>query len=125
MRALKLKAIKFCISENMLYWKDPFGMLLRCLDNEESVKVMHRFHSNNCGGHHYWKTTTHKILRVGYYWPCLFTDVFSYVKTCDKCQRFTRKQQLKSLPLNPIVVTGAFQQWRLEFIGEIHPSSSG
>ena len=36
-RALKLKAIKFCINENMLYWKDPSGMLLRCLDKEESI----------------------------------------------------------------------------------------
>jgi hypothetical protein len=99
-------------------------MLLRCLDKEESVQVMHQFHSSNCGGHQYWKTTSHKILRVGYYWPCLFSDVFSYVKTCDKCQRFTRKQHLKYLPLKPIVVTVPFQQWRLDFIGEIHPSSS-
>jgi hypothetical protein len=90
-RALKLKAVKFCINENMLYWKDPSGMLLRCLDKEESVQVMHQFHSIVCGGHHYWKTTAQNILRVGYYWPCLFSDVFSYVKTCDKCQRFTGK----------------------------------
>jgi hypothetical protein len=41
------------INENMLYWKDPSGMLLRCLDKEESIQVMHQFHSSNCGGHHY------------------------------------------------------------------------
>ena len=35
------------------------------------------------------------------------------------------KQQLKSLPLRPIVVNGPFQQWGLYFIGEINPSSSG
>jgi hypothetical protein len=85
---------------------------------------MHKFHSINCGGHHYCKTKTHKILRVGYYWPCLFSDDCSYVKTCDKCQRFTRKQQLKSIPLKPIVVTRPFQQWGLAFVGEINPSSS-
>ena len=36
-----------------------------------------------------------------------------------------RKQQLKSLPLRPITVNGPFQQWGLDFIGEINPSSSG
>jgi hypothetical protein len=28
---LKLKEVKFCILDNSLYWKDPGGMLLRCL----------------------------------------------------------------------------------------------
>jgi hypothetical protein len=63
-------------------------------------------------------------LRAGYYWPCLFSDVCAYVKACDRCQRFAGKQQLKSLPLKPVVVTGPFQQWGLDFIGEIHPPSS-
>ena len=30
-----------------------------------------------------------------------------------------------SLPLKPIAVNAPFQQWGLEFIGEINPSSSG
>jgi hypothetical protein len=124
-RALKLRAIKFCINDNLLYWKDPSGLLLRCLDKDESAEVMHQFHSSICGGHHYWKTTTHKILRARYYWPFLFSDVCAFVKSCDKCQRFTGKQQLKSLPLRLIVVNGPFQQWGLDFIGEINPSSSG
>jgi hypothetical protein len=33
-RALKLKAIKFCISDKMLFWKDPSGVLLRCINND-------------------------------------------------------------------------------------------
>jgi hypothetical protein len=28
---LKLKVVKFCILDNSLYWKDPGGMLLSCL----------------------------------------------------------------------------------------------
>jgi hypothetical protein len=124
-RALKLRAIKFCIYNNLLYWKDPTGLLLRCLDKEDSVEVTHQFHSSICRGHHYWKTIVHKILRVGYSWPFLFSNVCAFVKACDKCQRFTGKQQLKSLPLIPIVVNSPFQQWGLDFIGEINPLSSG
>ena len=35
--ALKLKSVKFCIIDKLLYWKYPYGVLLRCLDKEESV----------------------------------------------------------------------------------------
>ena len=90
-RTIKLRAAKYCIHENLLYWRDPSGILLRCLDKEQSIEVMHWFHSNICGGHHYWKTTTHKILSAGYYWPTYFSDVFSFVKYCDRCQRFEGK----------------------------------
>jgi hypothetical protein len=31
-RDLKLKAIRYCLIDHILYWKDPLGVLLRCLD---------------------------------------------------------------------------------------------
>ena len=91
-RDLKLKSVKFCVIDKLLYWKDLFGVLLRCLDKEESIQVTHRSHSSTCGGHHYWKTIAHKILRAGYYWPGIFFDVCSFVRSCDKCQIFIGKQ---------------------------------
>ena len=100
-------------------------MLLRCLDKGQSGEVIHQFHSSICGGHQYWKTTAHKILRAGYYWPTMFSDVFSFVKPCDKCQRFAGRQHLKSLPLKLVHTNGPFYQWGLDFIGEINPHSSG
>eukprot|EP00253_Pinus_taeda_P031853 PITA_31853 len=124
-RTIKLRAAKYCILENLLYWRDPSGILLRCLDKEQSMEVMHQFHSSINGGHQYWKTTTHKILRARYYYPTLFSDVFLFVKSCDRCRRFEGKQKLKSLPLKPIHASGPFQQWGLDFLGEINPHSSG
>eukprot|EP00253_Pinus_taeda_P009580 PITA_09580 len=35
-RTLKLKAAKFCIMNGALYWKDPSGVLLNCLVEEEA-----------------------------------------------------------------------------------------
>jgi hypothetical protein len=122
---LKLKAVRYCLIDQTLYWKDPLGVFLRCLDPQEAQKVMFDFHSGLCGGHHFWKTTAHKILRAGYYWPTLFPDVCREIRACTKCQKFSGKQQLKSLPLKPIVASAPFQQWGLDFIGEIHPPSSG
>ena len=40
-RALKVKEIKFFINDNLLYWKDHVGLLLICLDKEESIEFIH------------------------------------------------------------------------------------
>eukprot|EP00253_Pinus_taeda_P020905 PITA_20905 len=97
---LKLKAAKFCILDSALFWKDPGGMLLNCLVEEEAKRVVEDFHRGDCGGHLFWKITANKILRAG-------------------------KQKLQPLPLKPIEVSAPFHQWGLDFIGEIHPASSG
>jgi hypothetical protein len=86
---------------------------------------MSDFHDSLCGGHHFWRTTAYDILTARYFWPSLFTDVFAKIRACVKCQKFSRKQQFKSIPLKPVVVSGPFQQWGLDFIREIHPTSSG
>jgi len=84
-RTLKLKAAKFCILNSALYWKDPSGILLNCLVEEEANKVMEDFQRGECSGHLFWKSTVSKILRAGYYWPTLFVDVYKMVKCCHKC----------------------------------------
>ena len=67
-RFLKMEASKFCIMDNTLFWKNHEGILLNCLLKEESNKVLQEFHAGDFGGHLYWKSTTEKILRAGFYW---------------------------------------------------------
>ena len=50
-RSLKLKATKFCIIDRYLYWKDPRGVLLNCLLEEEAKEKMQQFHKGDCSGH--------------------------------------------------------------------------
>eukprot|EP00253_Pinus_taeda_P014656 PITA_14656 len=66
---------------------------------------MHQFHSSICEGNHYWKTTAHKILRAGYYWPALFFDMFSFVKSCDQFQRVTTKKSIGNSPFKLVYGT--------------------
>jgi hypothetical protein len=35
---------------------------------------MINLHTRHCGGHFAARTTAHKILRVGYYWPTILSD---------------------------------------------------
>jgi hypothetical protein len=124
-RSINLKAAKFCIINKYLYWKDLGGVLLNCLLEEESQNKRKYFHNGYCGGHLYWKTITYKILRAGFYWLTLFVDTCKQVSTCHECQVFEGKRKLLPLPLYPISVEAPFQQWGLDFIGEINPTSLG
>jgi hypothetical protein len=111
-RFLKLKVVKFCVLDNSLYWKDPRGILLSCLLEDDVKWAIQEFHRGDCGGHHYWKTTAHKILRAGYYWPTIFADVYKEVSSCHECHIFDGRRKLQSLSLKPISV-------------EVHLSCSG
>jgi hypothetical protein len=120
-RTLKLQTIKYCIIDGQLYWKGPLGFLLCCLTEPETKRVINEFHERVCGGNHAWRATTYKILRAGYYWPKLFTDVNAKVRACNSCQLFFGKKKIPALPLIPVKAEAPFQQWGLDFIGEIHP----
>jgi hypothetical protein len=78
----------------------------------------------SAGGHHAWRATAYKILRVGYYWPKFFLDVNAKVRACNPCQLFTGKHKIPALLLVPVKTETHFQQWGLDFIGEINPHSS-
>jgi hypothetical protein len=98
---------------------------LRCLDPQESKTIMYDFHDSLCGGHHLWRTTIYTILRDGFFWPIILTDIYEKIRSCVNCQKFSGKKQLKYFPLKPVVASDPFQQWGLDFLGEIHPTSSG
>jgi hypothetical protein len=90
-RELKLKSIKYCLVDKILYWKDPLGVLLKCLDPQEAQIIMFYFHDSLCGGHHFWRTIPYKILRDVYFWLSLFIDVCAKIRACVKCKKFSRK----------------------------------
>jgi transposase InsO family protein len=94
------------------------------VDDVESKELMDEFHGGFCGGHFVAKTTTHKIVRVGYYWPTIFSDVHHLVWKCDPCHLFTGKKKLVAIPLQPMVVEAPFQQWGLDFIRKFNNNSS-
>ena len=85
---------------------------------------MLELHDGPTGGHYSGDTTTHKILRAGYYWPTLFKDAHAHVRKCDIFQRCGRRQPKAAAPLKPVMITKPFEQWGLDIIGEIKLNSS-
>jgi len=84
-QTLRLQAQRFVISNGQLYWKDPDGILLLCLVENETHKVMGEFHGAISGGYYSLKTVAHKTLKAIFYWPTLFGEVHSQVRACQKC----------------------------------------
>lgn len=102
------------------------GILLKCVDEIEVTRILKEMHEGVCGGHYMAKTTAHKVLRSGFWWPTLFKDAHELVKTCDTCQRFSGKLKFSgNLPLRPVEVHAPFQLCGINFIGEISNKSSG
>jgi hypothetical protein len=65
-RALRLKSSRYVLTRDGLGWRNPDGIILRCVDEVEAKKLVDEFHAGFCGGHYAAKTTTNKILRAGY-----------------------------------------------------------
>ena len=61
-RALKIKTQPYVIVEGRLYWKDPAGILLLCLTEDEFTETIKDYHEKLCGRNYSWKATAHKIL---------------------------------------------------------------
>jgi hypothetical protein len=54
----------------------------------------------------------------------MIADCFKYYKGCQVCQKFGDLQLVPIAELHPIIKPWPFRGWGLDFIGEIHPSSS-
>ena len=99
-------------------------MLLRCLEKEDSEQLLEELHQGQARGHFEGDTTVHKVLRDGYYWPTLFKDSHAIARKCVKCQKCAGRFKRATLPLQPVLVEQPFQQWGLDMVGPITPSSS-
>ena len=59
----------------------------------------------------------HKLIRAGYYWPTMQRDMEAYVKTYNKCQRFSNTIRQPSEELTLMTAPWPFFQWGLDIMG--------
>jgi len=65
-----------------------------------------------------------KNLIACFYCPAIFAYVYKGVTYCHECKFFEGKRKLFSFPLKPVSVEAPFQQWDLDFIGEVNLTST-
>ena len=99
-----------------LYCHGVDTVLRSCLTHEEAENVLNDYHSGACGGHQSGYATAQKILRAGYFWPTMFKDFITAVKSCHACQIFDRKTRIPHASLHLVVAVGPFTKWGIDFV---------
>ncbi|CAN6677874.1 unnamed protein product [Malus baccata var. baccata] len=118
------QAAKYVLWAKDLLRKTPDRLLLKCLGQEESIRVMAEVHEGVCGAHQAGTKMRWLLRRYGYFWLDMEKDCKSYARGCEECQRHGPLQHVPSVPLNPVVKPRPFRGWAMDFIGQIYPASS-
>ncbi|XP_075636756.1 uncharacterized protein LOC142608994 [Castanea sativa] len=115
-RKLKVQAAQFVLIKGILYKRGFSRPYLRCLNFEEADYVMREVHEGVCGNHSGSWSLVHKLIRAEYYWPTMQKDAHTYVKACDKCQRFGNLIRQPTKELTPMMALWPFVQWGLDIM---------
>ncbi|RDX71668.1 hypothetical protein CR513_48942, partial [Mucuna pruriens] len=110
-RRVVKEAVRYTLVGQRLYRRGFTFPLLKCLDGDEIEYVMKEVHEGVCRTHIEGRALASKIARVVYYWPTLKGDCMSYVKKCDKCQRFAEGHKVPPERLHTITSPWPFCKW--------------
>ena len=84
-RKVRKKAVRFTILNDNLYKRSFSTPYLKCIDKEEAKYILEEIHEGIYGDHVGPRSLVGRVIRAGYFWPTLQTDVREFVKKCDKC----------------------------------------
>ncbi len=87
-RKIRRQAFKYILLDGELYRRNIDGVLLKCLDNDQSKVAMGEVHEGICGTHQSAHKMNWLLRRAGFYWPKMIDDCFKYYRGCEACQRF-------------------------------------
>ncbi|GJS23695.1 reverse transcriptase domain-containing protein [Tanacetum coccineum] len=76
----------------------------RCVSRHEALEILKACHEGPTGGHHSANLTARKVFDAGFFWPTIYRDAHSMIKSCDTCQRQGKISQRDEMPQNAIQV---------------------
>ncbi|GKA40730.1 reverse transcriptase domain-containing protein [Tanacetum coccineum] len=113
------------------FWDDPYlfricadQIIRRCVHGQEANDILKACHEGPTGGHHSANLTARKVFDAGFFWPTIYRDAHTMIKSCDTCQRQGKISQRDEMPQNAIQVCEIFDVWGIDFMGPF-PSSHG
>ncbi|GKC91876.1 reverse transcriptase domain-containing protein [Tanacetum coccineum] len=122
---------KFFKDIKLYFWDDPYlfricadQIIRRCVFGQEALEILKACHEGPTGGHHSANITARKVFDAGFFWPTIYQDAHSMIKSCDACQRQGKISHRDEMPQNAIQVCEIFDVWGIDFMG-LFPSSRG
>lgn len=113
-RRLKVQSSRYILIGEVLYKRGFSHPYLRCLVRNEADYVMRKVHEGVCKNFLGACSLVHKLIRAGYYCPTMQKDALSYIRVCDKCQRFSNIIWQPLEQLTPMSPPWPFAQWGLD-----------
>jgi len=97
---LEKQSSNYIVKSNYLYKKDKRkeNNLLRVIRKHEMEPVLFMFHNDPTAAHFAVDAMFEKI-RTRYYWPQMYEDIRTYVRSCDSCQRRGKNKKIKPYTL--------------------------
>ncbi|GJT84020.1 reverse transcriptase domain-containing protein [Tanacetum coccineum] len=122
---------KFFKDVKHYFWDDPYlfricadQIIRRCVHGQEANDILKACHEGPTGGHHSANLTAKKVFDAGFFWPTIYRDAHTMIKSCDTCQRQGKISQRDEMSQNAIQVCKIFDVWGIDFMGPF-PSSRG
>ncbi|GJZ72068.1 reverse transcriptase domain-containing protein [Tanacetum coccineum] len=122
---------KFFKDVKHYFWDDPYlfricadQIIRRCVHGQEAFDILKACHEGPTRGHHGANLTAKKVFDVGFFWPTIYRDAHTMIKSCDTYQRQGKISQRDKMPQNAIQVCEIFDVWGIDFMGPF-PSSRG
>src|SRR3954452_8157799 len=84
--------------------------------------IVYIFHNDPLSAHASTERMMNKM-KTRYYWPQMFEDIRTYVKSCDTCQRRGKFKRVK--PLHPIPVGELFYRVGIDYVGPLLKTKEG
>ncbi|GKE43955.1 reverse transcriptase domain-containing protein [Tanacetum coccineum] len=120
---------KFFKDVKHYFWDDPYlfcicadQIIRRCVHGQEANDILKACHEGPTGGHHSANLTARKVFDAGFFWPTIYRDAHTMIKSCDTCQRQGKISQRDEMPQNAIQVCEIFDVWGINFMGPFSSS---
>ncbi|GJV84178.1 reverse transcriptase domain-containing protein [Tanacetum coccineum] len=87
-----------------------------CVPGQEANDILKACHEGPTRGHHSANLTARKVFDAGFFWPTLYQDAHTMIKSCDTCQRQGKTSQRDEMPQNAIQVCEIFDVWGIDLM---------
>ncbi|GKC47157.1 reverse transcriptase domain-containing protein [Tanacetum coccineum] len=112
---------KFFKDVKHYFWEDPYlfricadQIIRMCVHGQEADDILKACHEGPIGGHHSANLTAQKVFDAGFFWPTIYRDAHTMIKSYDSCQRQGKISQRDEMPQNAIQVCKIFNVWGID-----------
>ncbi|GJY64869.1 reverse transcriptase domain-containing protein [Tanacetum coccineum] len=100
---------KFFKDVKHYFWDDPYlfhtcvdQIIQRCMHGQEAFEILKACHEGPTEGHHSTNLTARKVFDAGFFWPTIYRDAYTMIKSYDTCQRQGKISKRDEMPQNAI-----------------------